>query len=225
MTNVIDCATKEAKQFLHRTRDPANPHKHRAIVCIICDCFIIGTETIHKLTKEDIGVQSGRLGVKNYEECYQTTLKAEAKKQYQVQGLQDMLLSPRSRKYADGYTTCSVCYTGMQPQMAYKKTPPKFGIANGFIIGSFPQEIKFFNKECQRVTRKVDDDELTDTLKAMVASLRPYGCVFAYSGGAQKSLRGNYQFFEMDQNRLGGVINHLNQAALANIYIVYCVEE
>ena len=87
--------------------------------------------------------------------------------------------------------------------MAYKKTPPKFSIANGFVIGSFQREIKFFNKEGRRVTRKVEDDELTDTLKAMVAPLRPYGCVFAYSGGAQKSLRGNCQFFEMDQNRLG----------------------
>ncbi len=29
MTNVIDRATKEVKQFLHRTQDPANPHQHR----------------------------------------------------------------------------------------------------------------------------------------------------------------------------------------------------
>jgi hypothetical protein len=115
-----------------------------------------------------------------------------------------MLLSPRLRKYPDGYATCFVCYTGMQPQMVSKRTPPKFAIAIRFVIGSFPREIKFFNKEGQRVTRKVEDDELTDTLKAMVASLRLYGCIFAYSGGAQKSLRGNYQFFEMDQNRLGG---------------------
>ncbi len=147
MTNVIDCATKEAKQFLHWTQDPANPHKHRATVCIICDHFIIGTETIHKLTKKDICAHSERLGVKSYEEYYQTTLKAEAKKQYQVQGLQDMLFSPRLRKYPDGYPTCFVCYTGMQPQMASKRTPPKFAIANGFVIGSFPQQIKFFNKE------------------------------------------------------------------------------
>ena len=89
MSNVIDRATKEAKQFLHRTQDPADPHMHRAIVCIICDRFIIGTETIHKLTKEDIGVHSGRLGVKSYEEFYQTTLKDEVKRQYRVQGLQD----------------------------------------------------------------------------------------------------------------------------------------
>jgi carboxypeptidase C (cathepsin A) len=94
MTNVIDRATKEARQFLHRTRDPANPHMHRAIVCIICDRFIIGTKTIHKLTKADIGKHSGRLGVKSYEEFYQTTLKDEVKRQYRVQGLQDILLSP-----------------------------------------------------------------------------------------------------------------------------------
>ncbi len=37
MTNVINPATKEAKQFLHRTRDPANPKMHRATVCIICN--------------------------------------------------------------------------------------------------------------------------------------------------------------------------------------------
>ncbi len=71
--------------------------------------------------------------------------------------------------------------------------------------------------------RKVEDDELTDTLKAMVAPLRLYGCVFAYSGGAQKSLRGTYQFFEMDQNRLGGVRNQLNQASIGeHIYCVLC---
>jgi hypothetical protein len=73
------------------------------------------------------------------------------------------------------------------------------------------------------VTRKVEDDELTDTLKAMVAPLRPYGCVFAYLGGAQKSLRGNYQFFEMDQNTLSGVINQLNQAIIGeHVYCVLC---
>jgi hypothetical protein len=72
--------------------------------------------------------------------------------------------------------------------MATKKTPPKFSIANGFVIGSFPQEIQFSNKDNERVTRKIEDFELTDLLNAMVAPVRPYGCVFAYSGGTQKSL-------------------------------------
>ncbi len=64
MTTVIDHAMKEARKFLHRTCDPETPHKHRAIVCIICDRFIIGMETIHKLTKKDIGSHSERLGSK-----------------------------------------------------------------------------------------------------------------------------------------------------------------
>ena len=50
---------KQRKQFfLFRTQDPFNPHNHRAIVCIIYDCFLIGIETIHKLTKEDIRAHS-----------------------------------------------------------------------------------------------------------------------------------------------------------------------
>jgi hypothetical protein len=57
----------------------------------------------------------------------------------------------------------------------------------------------------------------------MLAPVRPYGAVFAYSGGAQKSLRGNYHFFEMDQNHLGGVMNQLNQAGIGErIYCFLC---
>ena len=36
-------------------------------------------------------------------------------------------------------------------------------------------------------------------------------------------MRGNYQFFEMDQNRLGGVMNQLNQQGIGeHIYCVLC---
>ncbi len=55
------------------------------------------------------------------------------------------------------------------------------------------------------------------------APVRPYGCVFSYSGGSQKSIKGNYQFFEMDQYILGAVVNHLNQAGIGeHIYCVLC---
>jgi len=43
MEDVISRSKKEALKFLHRIKDPKNPHKHRAIVCIICDRCIIGT--------------------------------------------------------------------------------------------------------------------------------------------------------------------------------------
>jgi hypothetical protein len=57
----------------------------------------------------------------------------------------------------------------------------------------------------------------------MVAPVRPYGCVFAYSGGARSSIRGNYHFFEMDKNKIGGVVNQLNKSGIGeHIYCVLC---
>jgi hypothetical protein len=98
----------------------------------------------------------------------------------------------------------------MCPNLANKRTPPKLAIANGFVIGSFPQKIEFTNKDCKRKARNINNNELEALLKTMLAPVRPYGCVFAYSWGSQKSITWNYHFFEMDQNRLGAVINHLN---------------
>jgi hypothetical protein len=81
--------------------------------------------------KEEISAHSKRLSVESYKKYYDATLKPKVAKQYQmnVDGLKGMLLSPRASKYRDGYATCSACYSGMQPQMATKKTPPKFSIA------------------------------------------------------------------------------------------------
>ncbi len=54
MEHVINQLMMESVKFLHQIKDPKNPHKHRATVCIICDHCIIGTEAIHKLMKEQI---------------------------------------------------------------------------------------------------------------------------------------------------------------------------
>ncbi len=61
MTNAIKCSMKKAKRILHWTQDPENPHCHRAVVCIICNWFIIGTETIHKQANKQISQHSKRL--------------------------------------------------------------------------------------------------------------------------------------------------------------------
>jgi hypothetical protein len=86
----------------------------------------------------------------------------------------------------------------MQPNMTNKKSPPKFAIANGFVIGSFPQEVKWIISNGDTEKRIIQEHELTDLLNAMMAPVRPYRSIFAYTGGAQKSIRRNNQFFGMD---------------------------
>jgi hypothetical protein len=82
-----------------------------------------------------------------------------------------------------------------------KKKLQKFAIANGFVIGSFPEVLHWTSTNGDRMKRKINDHEVSGLLKAMLVPVRPYSCVFSYSGGAKKSIKkGNCQFFEMDQN-------------------------
>jgi hypothetical protein len=95
MSHAIERAMKEARQILHRTQNPRNPQCHRAIVCIICDWFIIGTEKIHELSSYQISQHSNRLSVETYETYHGVELKNELKKQYQMNDnkLRNLLLS------------------------------------------------------------------------------------------------------------------------------------
>jgi hypothetical protein len=80
MSHAIERAMKEAKQTLHRTQNPTNPQSHRAIVCNICDRFIIGTEKIHKLSSYQISQHTNRLSVKTNKTYHGVELKIELKK-------------------------------------------------------------------------------------------------------------------------------------------------
>ena len=221
----ISCCIKQTKKYLQRTQDLSDPLKHKAIVCVICDRFIIGTETIHYLSTENIKIHKKRISVESYEKFYNTTLKPELRNQYLINdiALKELLLSPRSRKTGKGYSTCSCCFAAMSSKKKTQNHPPKFAIANGFVIGSFPKEIERNTENSNNKKMKIDSSELTDLMKAMVAPIRPYGSIFSFTGGCQKCIRGNYQFFEMDQNRLGGVIHQLNKSGIGeHIYCVLC---
>jgi hypothetical protein len=52
-------------------------------VCVICDRFIIGTKTIHYLSKESIIEHSHRISVKSHE-TYYGKLTVEVKHQYMI---------------------------------------------------------------------------------------------------------------------------------------------
>ncbi len=95
-----DCM-KEAKKYLHRSQDPENPHKHKSIVCVICNQFVIGTEKIHYLSKDNMIAHTQRLSVESYKKYYETVLVPEMRNLYMINDgkLKDLLLSPCSRKY------------------------------------------------------------------------------------------------------------------------------
>ncbi len=95
--------------------------------------------------------------MKSYEKYYETVLVPEVRKQYMINdgNLKDLLLSPRARKNHDGYSTCSCCFSGMQPNMTRKRFPPKFAIANGFVIGSMPKILQLTTTNGERKTRAI----------------------------------------------------------------------
>jgi hypothetical protein len=50
-----------------------------------------------------------------------------------------------------------------------QQSPSKFAIAYGFVIGSFPQEVKWTTTNGDTKKRIIKEHELTDLLKAMMA--------------------------------------------------------
>ncbi len=67
--------------------------------------------------------------------------------------------------------------------MIRKMFPPKFAIANGFVIGSMPKVLQLTMANGEK--KVIAEHKVTDLLKAMIAPVRPYGSIFSYPGGAQ----------------------------------------
>jgi hypothetical protein len=86
----------------------------------------------------DIKKHSCQLGVQRYKEFYGKPLHKDLIEQYHVPGFPGMLLSKQSRHVGQGsYAVFQHCKAAMQPSHAASKKPPKFAIANGFVIGIF----------------------------------------------------------------------------------------
>jgi len=118
-----------------------------------------------------------------------------------------MLLSPRAN-YLDkkGFTCCTTCQDAMWPSKRNDK-PPKFSIANGFVIGEFPK-LKYLDDN--GIERLFDvEKDLTDVMRALLAPTRTHGYVMAYTGGKHKSIMGHFQCYEMDHTRLGASLSYI----------------
>jgi len=90
----------KARTLLTRTKivdDDDKQQRHRAIGCVVCDEFIIGTEEQCNITKDQLLEHRERLGVESYEE-YHGEMDEVLQKQYEIKGLEGILLSRRFGK-------------------------------------------------------------------------------------------------------------------------------
>ena len=220
----IKFAVSQAMKKQHRTKDQDDPERHRAHVCICCDCFIPANEPIRGMKRKDIILHKKRLSVFEYEQYHGVKLPPELVKQYHVAHFNNMLLSPRARRCKDGWVTCLSCRQSLRPEKKFRG-PPKYSIANGFAIGEFPRSIRRLKPtwDGDWSDREVDLDELSDEMRALLAVVRPYGHIFAYTGGAHKSITGTMAYFEQDQPKIGGVMQNMrDMGAPHNMYIMLC---
>jgi hypothetical protein len=158
------------------------------------------------------------------EEYQNTPLHPELKRQYSVRGLPGLLLSPRARKNKSGYSTCSDCYHHLRYKRPNSNKPPKFAISNGFAVGAFPDKIRIASGPNKGMMRNIDvenEDQVSEVMRALVSPVRPYGYVIAYTGGKHQSIKGHYQFFEMNTQKVNAGMHALSQAR-CNVSVMLC---
>jgi hypothetical protein len=76
----IGTSMKNAVQCLHRTKDPSCDRMHQMPVCIVCDCFIIGAEKIHRMAAKTIKKHANVLSSQSLEELSKHTITPGIKK-------------------------------------------------------------------------------------------------------------------------------------------------
>ena len=225
-TTVLD-----EKKSVDEKNSLPNPNFQRANICVVCDRLIIGMEEVKQISKEQLTENADRLSVTQYEEHFSISLKQELVVQYQVEDfdLKDLLLSPRAQRSSDEkfYQCCSACYNSVtKGKKEEGRYPPKFSIANGFAIGHIPNILRYRNKSGEMQSSPLIDPEkhFDDIFCAAISPVRPFGYVHAYSGGKQKSIKGHFSFFSVDQSHVGGVLNKYRNIknSAKNIFVVLC---
>ena len=163
--------------------------KHKACVCVICDCFIIGIEPICWLSEDDLKSKDAVLSTSYLEKHSEKKLPGSLQNQYKIEGnenLSNLLLSPRAAVKNGMYMSCETCHQSIKRAVLEK--PPKFAISNGWCIGQLPTDLI--------------DGEIDDILASAVACIRIFANVYSYSAGAYKAIKGHHVFFSMILNML-----------------------
>ena len=134
------------------------------------------------------------MSVQSYELHYRRQLPEVLVKQYEVKedhALKGLLLSPRARRTEtkEHYTACTSCNNSILKGLkADSPNPPKYAIANGFVIGSIPDKLDYTNKNGESVSHPINiEEDLDDLICATISPVRPFGIVHGWSGEVNRS--------------------------------------
>ena len=163
-----------------------------------CDCYIRADEKLIWVKTSTLESNRERLGTSFFE----MELPKELVEYYRVkdEDLQDCLLSPNatlkvSKTGIISYSCCESCHLGLRKDRHDKGVgPSKFFISNGWAIGEVPKE----------------HQNSSDLLAILVTPYRPYSYILSYRGGAHKSLKGSYTFFNNNPKFVQHVLNTID---------------
>ena len=163
------------------TKTKVSDSKHKACVCSICDCFIIGVEEIKWLNEKQLKAKESYLSVQFLESMAGRPMPVGLRNQYKIEGnnaLSNLLLSPRAHVRDGKYMSCNTCFR----HIVYSKSenPPKYAISNNWCIGQIPD--------------KLIEGGIDDILAASVARIRLFSNVYSYTAGAHKAIKGHHIF-------------------------------
>jgi hypothetical protein len=105
---------------------------HKSLVCLVCDCFIMGSYSkIPRMSMSDIKKHSYLLGVQYYKAFYGEPLHSDLIDQYNVPGFPGMLLLKHSQYVSQGcYVVCQHCKAAMWPAHAASGIHSYIGITD-----------------------------------------------------------------------------------------------
>ena len=186
---------------------------HSANICVVCDEFITGIDEINWIKISNLKRNSTKLSIQNFENNFDMKILLILRNQYKLEDdndeHKDLLLSKRAKKCDKGYMICQSCNNSLTTNKNVR-APPRFSIANGFVIGHIPHEI-------------ITANDITELISAMIAPVRPFSYAISFSGGSLKSLKGHHTFFENNIDHMGSVMNnYLKTGANPNVYCIMC---
>ena len=209
------CSTIRRRIPLHEslnslTRTEVSVSKHKACVCVFCDCVIIGVEKIFWLSESQLKAMESVRSVDFLEALKGQPIPPSLRNQYLIKDnpvLSNLLLSPRAHVKDGKYMSCVVCYKNICNVENDK--PTKYAISNNWCIGEIPKNLI--------------DGDIDDILAVSVAIIRLFANVFSYTAGAHKAIKGHHVFFLNDSGQVGTAFKYIVKSGVdPDMYVMIC---